>query len=1509
MALVRKLQTGSKAPDPNNTPKDYSQVEKALYDNLYSMSSKEARRAKPAYDQVAALVRSGAMDKALKFNPDRTYSVDTSQLPEELKKFDWTGHGDALKKDMLGLGVKVRGEDSHKEALTAAMSALRGHLETSQTSKSSETPLISGQTGITKEIQGLNNYVINKHYHDNQSGFVDDFSRLKSDDEKKAKVLSWAEENVNEYLADQDKNKNSYNYKDYENAQAFKLALGNKDIKNWDDIASKAQALGWSLNAFLPAAKTAPELEEDKKASAIKTGEEYTKQYHINPELAAQMAYKGYKPHTVTSDNPYTQSLYQKGLGFKNDEGHIVLIDKHTGGFYDFAGVDQFSPMYNKGFSWTNDLDRGLQLGNGKIAKQDFGDVGKELITSLPGAKVHGWQNGVAGDYLNKLIVEQNGHKRTLTKQSDGSYIDDRGRAVPKFNITGFGTNTNVIHDYNQYFPDIPMGISGDHVSDLNLLTSRLANKDANGNFVIERDDDLDKAASGLKWSLINDPAVKSDPELKNKILDALTTYQQALTPSKKKGGIISAKSGDKFAEYTKKFVNKPAAQQTANTTTIKDIRGTWKGQDWIDDVLDAGSTAGNIAAFIPGWGAIGAGVSFGADLVKDLRDGHIDNWGTHALNAGFIGMSAIGLGGVKSLLKVGKLAEEGYDVVKIANKASKLAAFAPEEKEALKVIKELAEAHNVTNSAGLTKKLAALAAKGGEEGELAKTSIKALENITPLVEDVRRASTPFLKSATLGSVGKSAGDVLKGISNPLNNKIVRNTARVAGMVPGIMAAPRIASTIYNDGIEYTRPEDFRALAVAGGVGSTWYNDLKAVRAIKRQATLGSIGEDKTSFNIGDDSHEIKGLVDQPKLKSTKLVIGKDKIAGINTENEKTVESFKKSLIDKLAKEGKTLTPEQTEQIMKSDLKDLNLVSTQKQSTGKYTLGDKPINVKPDRSINQRDYDLAKKYLGEPVKVPKVESEAKPASKAEVASKTASKAKKFKSVNSKFTKKQKSSLDSSYLKEGGVLKLEGGGIPDYTKLRAEKANMSNYKIPLQHLSGNYYGGVTNELIQKNWNPDILTGAFKGTSYNPTDTKLWDNKVPALLQTYIKGQPNLVAQLKNVNDTKFGQDWYSIGLDKTATPGKSKQPWEVWSDAWNKAGITITPTESSSTLQKGSNDNPAVKKFNLPLPKRESIMNALLTADALNTNKTIADNMHQGVANSMFTLPYMSSTYIRADRPHTLEADKQAAAVNSKTARMAASTADIDKGFGARLAGIAQGNAIKDKAQMADTQRLDQLRGQQLQMNANVSKYNTDILGKNRGLAANGFKQMFDINADKALADQKIRTVWGQAENKIAQMSKNDQYKKATFDILNDPKYKQLGEDYTKLADETSNDYRKAFDAEMAKPGTTQMDWNDPKNMYFKNWKIKLTGLEDQMKPLNERLKNINLAMSYGQSLKRGGKISKEARKIEADKKLFYKIVHDINKPIDKDAPDLSKSEETPLTSDKLFYDMIKKINK
>ena len=97
-------------------------------------------------------------------------------------------------------------------------------------------------------------------------------------------------------------------------------------------------------------------------------------------------------------------------------------------------------------------------------------------------------------------------------------------------------------------------------------------------------------------------------------------------------------------------------------------------------------------------------------------------------------------------------------------------------------------------------------------------------------------------------------------------------------------------------------------------------------------------------------------------------------------------------------------------------------------------------------------------------------------------------------------------------------------IPDYKAIRKQKLNLSKYSIPKQTRTGNYYGNVTNELIAANWNPDILKGAFNNTTYNPTDVKTWDAKVPGILQSYIKTQPNLLSQLKDANDTKFVQDW-------------------------------------------------------------------------------------------------------------------------------------------------------------------------------------------------------------------------------------------------------------------------------------------------------------------------------------------------------------------------------------------------
>ena len=60
------------------------------------------------------------------------------------------------------------------------------------------------------------------------------------------------------------------------------------------------------------------------------------------------------------------------------------------------------------------------------------------------------------------------------------------------------------------------------------------------------------------------------------------------------------------------------------------------------------------------------------------------------------------------------------------------------------------------------------------------------------------------------------------------------------------------------------------------------------------------------------------------------------------------------------------------------------------------------------------------------------------------------------------------------------------------------------------------------------------------------------------------------------------------------------------------------------------------------------------------------------------------------------------------------------------------------------------------------------------------------------------------------MKKQREGQTGIYNILNDPKYKQLGEEYTKLSDENDNSYKKEFDTQMKVPGVKQIDWNTSK---------------------------------------------------------------------------------------------------
>lgn len=88
---------------------------------------------------------------------------------------------------MLGLGVKIRGNDSGQEALSSAMAALRTYTESNSTPTSTSTPT---QTGLDKEVQNLTSFTANKHYHNDVNAFFENLGTFKTNDERKAKVLN-----------------------------------------------------------------------------------------------------------------------------------------------------------------------------------------------------------------------------------------------------------------------------------------------------------------------------------------------------------------------------------------------------------------------------------------------------------------------------------------------------------------------------------------------------------------------------------------------------------------------------------------------------------------------------------------------------------------------------------------------------------------------------------------------------------------------------------------------------------------------------------------------------------------------------------------------------------------------------------------------------------------------------------------------------------------------------------------------------------------------------------------------------------------------------------------------------------------------------------------------------------------------------------------------------------------------------------------------------------------------
>lgn len=471
-------------------------------------------------------------------------------------------------------------------------------------------------------------------------------------------------------------------------------------------------------------------------------------------------------------------------------------------------------------------------------------------------------------------------------------------------------------------------------------------------------------------------------------------------------------------------------------------------------------------------------------------------------------------------------------------------------------------------------------------------------------------------------------------------------------------------------------------------------------------------------------------------------------------------------------------------------------------------------------------------------------------------------------------------LNRPIWKKGYTNTLDNSGV-DYQKGLLMKGQ-NTFSVPSQAKTGNsYYGGVTNELIQKNWDPEIL----KSAGLDPTDVSKWPANASELLQKHVESRPELFSQLKDQTSPshdKFGMDWYYTGIKNPSNRVPDMVPMESKPMALEtKPVVALTPTGTS--INAGVSQTPGA--INTIWDKMKggldstSIANGLMALNTYGANAWIGDEQRKAISAGLYQLPYMPHQYLRVDKPYSLEANKQAAEVNSQGKRMAASTSDLNQGAAMRFQGLKQANDIITKGQGLDQERMDKIRGMQIESNAGVDSYNTQTLGKNRGLTGEAMQKIHLVNANQRNAQNTVTNNWLTAWDKNYGLNQYKQNMAKYFDMTNDPQLKSLSDEYTDFAGEKGQANTKAlYEANKANYDKTALHSGTPYPTFenskeYKTWQEqsgkKLDFLKTQMKPMEKAQQQLNLdqQMLY---FKKGGGLTKE-QKIDIDNAKFNNI--------------------------------------
>ena len=522
MSLVKKLQSGGTV-DPNAL-----NIELDNQISQFQLRSKDERRVRDALGKFRDYMATG--DKSLTVDPVTKQYTLTGQGSEAFQ-----GSPDEIERNWFSGNLKIKDD---QDAMSVAAAIYNKALNTVSKAKTTTAGVATPAEKEKATLGNISDYITNSIYG-TADNFEADVKNLTDPEQRKQKYLGWANQRLDEYIANAGKNAEIFDYTDLQTAQNLKNLIAEG---NWDKIKYEMYKLKWEPDKFIN-----PEVdkEDEEKKKAEQQADIYNKIGISNPELQKTYSSLGY---TKVANDWLPENIGEDATWFRDEltkAGASILENPQTGkhiivtpsGEFKYMGTDPLGKGY--GYTIASDAS-GVHINKPEYNRQagvfgadpnasSAGNYGRQLITDLPG-EVYGWSNEKDGkfnvdilgrrDYTQQIVQEMNGIKKVWTKDPvTGLYKDEQGNEK-QINIQGFGTAKRVITDYTDILTQEDNPLSNIKVNnyypDTNTFLSDIKREIDSVNRLGEHDEDkLNKLAAHARYLI-----AKGTPEEKRIALE-----------------------------------------------------------------------------------------------------------------------------------------------------------------------------------------------------------------------------------------------------------------------------------------------------------------------------------------------------------------------------------------------------------------------------------------------------------------------------------------------------------------------------------------------------------------------------------------------------------------------------------------------------------------------------------------------------------------------------------------------------------------------------------------------------------------------------------------------------------------------------------------------------------------------------------------------------------------------------------------------------------------------------